>query len=467
MKAYPTRVGKIHFCGIGGIGMSGIAEILHDMDYKIQGSDTNTNNNVKRLQKKGIKIFSFQKSSNIRGISFLIISTAIKQDNPELLEARKKNIPVVHRSEMLGELMKIKWSIAIAGSHGKTTSTSLIATIFEKSNLDPTVINGGIISSWGSNAKLGKSNWLIAEADESDGSFEKLNPTIAVVTNIDPEHLDYYESFENLQKAFLRFISSIPFYGFIVLCIDHPNVRKLIPLVKDRKVITYGINESADIKASNIQNDKNFMYFDVSTKNKSEKPTKFKLPMLGIHNVRNCLASVAIATEIGIKNQQIVDCLYNFKGVGRRFDIKWNKNGITVVDDYAHHPEEIKVTLSAAKLRCPDGKIIAIFQPHRYSRLKELFSDFCKCFYDANHLFIADVYAAGEKEIFGYNRANLVKGIINEGHLGTYSLKNPANLASQLKKIIRKGDLIILLGAGSITNWANDLVEKFKNLRLE
>ncbi len=464
MTKLPISIGTIHFTGIGGIGMSGIAEILFEMGYHVQGSDISENNNIIRLRGKGIKIIIPQKSSNLIKVSLLVISTAIKNNNVELLEARKKMIPIVHRSEMLGELMRLRWSIAIAGTHGKTTTTSLIATIFENSGMDPTVINGGIISSWGSNAKLGSGDWLIAEADESDGSFAKLNPTVAIVTNIDSEHLDYYENFSNLEKAFLNFISSIPFYGFATLCIDNPNVRKLVTSVSDRKIITYGISNDADIRAINIKNDHQNMYFNVSIskrlKKVNEKQIEFKLPMLGNHNVKNCLASIAVAIEMGIELITIKQCLEKFSGVGRRFDIKGCIKGITIIDDYAHHPEEIKVTLAAARLYCPKGKIIAVFQPHRFSRLKNLFHEFCQCFYEANILFVADVYSAGEKLILGYEKNNLIMGLKENGHLGIHDLDDSNKLHSYISKIANHGDLVICLGAGSITNWSNELIEK-------
>ena len=464
MTALPLSIGTIHFTGIGGMGMSGIAEILHELGYKVQGSDLSQNANVKRLQARGIRVSVPQAAENINNVSLIVISTAITPDNIEVVEAHRRFLPVVHRAEMLGELMRLRWTVAVAGTHGKTTTTSLVATLLDAANIDPTVVNGGIISSWDSNARLGTGDWMVVEADESDGSFSRLKPTVAIVTNIDPEHLDHHGSYENLEQAFSQFISSIPFYGFATLCIDHPAVQRLLPSLTDRRVITYGLATNADIRATNLRHSAHQMLFDVMVSERIdagiEKMTDVRLPMLGEHNVQNCLAALSVCVEMGIGEQAIRKGLEQFKGVGRRFDFKGMVGGITVIDDYGHHPVEIKASLSAGRMRCPDGKLIAVVQPHRYSRLRDLFEDFCACFNEADDVLVADVYAAGEAPIEGFDKTSLVTGLHAYGHRSAAVLSDPDALADEILARANAGDLVICLGAGTITSWAGVLPEQ-------
>ena len=458
MTALPLSIGKIHFTGIGGIGMSGIAEILADLGYQVQGSDIAENTNVKRLQEKGITVSIPQSASNIDDVSIVVISTAIQEDNVELQAARARFIPVVHRAEMLGELMRLRWSVAVAGTHGKTTTTSLVATLFDAAQIDPTVINGGIIQSWGSNAKLGDGKWMVVEADESDGSFSRLKPTAAIVTNIDPEHLDHHGSYDNLELAFENFVASIPFYGFASLCIDHPAVQRLLPKIRDRRIISYGLSVMADVRAVNIRSSHDNMLFDIQLSDRlmgqAETICDISFPMLGTHNVQNALAAISVALEMGIESQIIREALANFKGVGRRFDIKGTAHGITVIDDYGHHPVEIKAALNAGRMKANGGKLIAIVQPHRYTRLRDLFDDFCSCFNDADTVIVADVYAAGEAPIDGYGKDDLVRGLQAYGHRNVFALSAPDALAELVAKQATDGDIVMCLGAGTITNWA-------------
>ena len=461
MTALPLSIGIIHFTGIGGIGMSGIAEILHELGYQVQGSDLTANANVKRLRAAGIKVTTPQQTKNLDNVSIVVISTAIKDDNVELIEARRRFLPIVHRSEMLGELMRLRWSVAVAGTHGKTTTTSLVSTLFDAARLDPTVINGGIISSWGSNARLGAGDWMVVEADESDGSFARLKPTVAIVTNIDPEHLDHHGSFENLEQAFAKFISSIPFYGFATLCIDHPAVQRLLPNISDRRVITYGLSTNADIRATNLRHENGQMSFDVLISNRlginADRLDDVTFPMLGEHNVQNCLAALAVCLEMGLDTKFIRSGLAQFKGVGRRFDIKGTSGGITVIDDYGHHPVEIKASLDAGRMYCGENKLIAVVQPHRYTRLRDLFSDFCACFNEADHVIVADVYAAGETPLNGFEKEHLAEGLRAYGHRSATLLEAPDKLAETILGLAQNGDLVMCLGAGSITQWAADL----------
>ena len=469
MTALPLSIGIIHFTGIGGIGMSGIAEILHELGYQVQGSDLSENANVVRLRSRGIKVETPQRAENLKDVSIVVISTAIKDDNIELIEARRQFLPVVHRSEMLGELMRLRWSVAVAGTHGKTTTTSLVATLFDSARLDPTVVNGGIISSWGSNARLGAGDWMVVEADESDGSFSRLKPTVAIVTNIDPEHLDHHGSFENLEQAFANFISSIPFYGFATLCIDHPAVQRLLPTISDRRVITYGLSTNADIRAANLRHENDRMIFDVLISDrlgmKTSRIEDVIFPMLGEHNVQNCLAALSVCLEMGLDIDLIRTGLAQFKGVGRRFDIKGEAGGITVIDDYGHHPVEIKAALDAGRMYCGENKLIAVVQPHRYSRLRDLFSDFCACFNEADHVIVADVYAAGEAPLDGFEKDQLAEGLRAYGHRSAHVLDTPDELAKTILTYAEAGDLVMCLGAGSITQWAADLPAGLRNLQ--
>ena len=388
-------------------------------------------------------------------------------DNPELLEARRCFLPIVHRAEMLGELMRLRWSVAIAGTHGKTTTTSLVATLLDAGNIDPTVINGGIITGWGSNARLGDSDWMVAEADESDGSFSRLNPTVAVVTNIDPEHLDHHGSFDNLKLAFKNFVASIPFYGFASVCIDHPEVQRMIPEISERRIITYGLSASADVRAANLRVCDDGMKFDVNISKRIDTSEIIKdviFPMLGEHNVLNCLAAISVALEMGVDADAIRSGLKKFKGVGRRFDYKGSASGIMVIDDYGHHPVEISAALTAARMMKPNNQVIAVVQPHRYSRLHDLFEDFCGCFNNADHVLVADVYAAGENPIEGADKTALVRGLQAIGHPSPIALESPETLAQQVFEIASSGDVVICLGAGSSTQWAADLPDSLNML---
>ena len=462
----PKNFGFFHFVGIGGIGMSGIAEILIKSGYEVQGSDVSSSKIIDRLISLGVKIFIGHDKNNIKDASIVVYSSAIKQNNPEIVEAKKLFIPIIHRSEMLSELMKLKKSIAIAGTHGKTTTTSLISKILDTNKMDPTIINGGIISSLASNAKLGQSEWMVVEADESDGSFSKLNPTAAIITNIDLEHLDYHKNEDNLENAFYNFVSSIPFYGFVCLCIDNPRTQRLISKLENKKVITYGMSANADIRATNIYYKNNKMNFSLNIKNNKkfeENVYKIEFSMIGMHNIQNALATIATGIELKIPLTKIKNTLKNFTGVERRFQKVGNFKNTTIIDDYGHHPVEINSALSAARFLAPESKIIAIFQPHRYSRLKDLFDDFCSCFNEADHVFLLDVYAAGEKPIKKFESINLEKGLADYGHKNVLYIQNQNLLAKNLLKLIQPKDLIICLGAGSITKIANNLEEVLKN----
>ena len=469
MSELPLSIGTLHFTGIGGIGMSGIAEILHDMGYKVQGSDIADNANVRRLRGKGIDIVFGQKRANVADAAIVVISTAIAGDNPEVVAARESAIPVVHRAEMLGELMRLRWSIAVAGTHGKTTTTSIVATLLDAAGIDPTVINGGIITGWGSNARLGKGLWMVVEADESDGSFQRFRPTVAVVTNIDREHIDHHASFEALESAFRSFVASVPFYGFTTLCIDHPAVQRLMKGVTDRRVITYGLGADADVRAAKVRRDGDAMRFDVLLSGRAggqgDALRDLRFPMLGEHNVQNCLAAIAVALELGVTRDVITRALAGFGGVGRRFETKGVTGGVTVIDDYGHHPVEIRAALSAGRMLCGANKLIAVMQPHRYSRLNDLFEDFCACFNDADEVLVADVYAAGETPIKGVGRDSLVKGIRAQGHKGAAALAAPDALAREIAARARKGDVVLCLGAGDITSWAARLPGELEALR--
>tara|TARA_E500000178_G_scaffold125120_1_gene124933 strand:+ start:1068 stop:2489 length:1422 start_codon:yes stop_codon:yes gene_type:complete len=469
MSELPLSIGTLHFTGIGGIGMSGIAEILFELGYQVQGSDVAENANVRRLRDKGIPVTCGQKAENIDDASIVVISTAIKPDNPELLAARERFLPIVHRAEMLGELMRLRWSVAVAGTHGKTTTTSLIATLLDSARIDPTVINGGIITGWGSNARLGKGQWMVVEADESDGSFSKLKPTVAVVTNIDPEHLDHHGTYEALEAAFFNFVAAIPFYGFATLCIDHPSVQRLMAGIKDRRIITYGLSANADVRAVNMRHEGSAMLFDVILSERTAGNTgiisDLRFPMLGEHNVQNCLAAIAVAMEMGMKPDEITTALAGFGGVGRRFETKGVSGGVTVIDDYGHHPVEIRAALQAGRMLCGTNKLVAVVQPHRYSRLADLFDDFCACFNDADEVLVADVYAAGEAPIDGIDKNALVTGLRDRGHRGPAPLESREDLAREILQRTENGDLVMCLGAGDITSWAAALANEMDILR--
>ncbi len=464
------NIGIIHFVGIGGIGMSGIAEILHNLGYQVQGSDTLESYVTKNLVQKGIKVFIGHAAKNVKGTSIVVRSSAISSDNPEIKAAIAAHIMVIKRSEMLGELMRLKISIAISGTHGKTTTTSLIAAMFEKANLDPTVINGGIVNARGTNAYLGKGDFLIAEADESDETFIKIPSTIGVITNIDPEHLNHYGNFNNLKQAFRTFINNLPFYGFGVLCKDHPEVLALSQEILDRKIITYGIdNQDVNVRAVNICNNVDSSNFDViiTFPNKQHTIKGIVLPMVGLHNVLNSLAAIAIAAELKFSDEVIKNAFVDFKGVKRRFTKTGIVNDITIIDDYAHHPAEIVATLKTAKIITTKtkGKIIAIVQPHRYSRVNDCFSEFTNCFGDADIVMIADIYAAGEQPIDGISRDILVNAIKQLNYCNqVMALEQPQNLAQIILGLAKPNDLVLFMGAGNITNWAYDLPKQLSLL---
>lgn len=463
MRGMPKDTGALHFIGIGGIGMSGIAEILNTLGYTVQGSDMAEGPNVKRLRKKGIEISVGHEDENLKakGGTFpaaVIISSAIKNSNTELQAARAANIPVVRRAEMLAELMRMKWAIAIGGTHGKTTTTSMVGQMLETADFDPTVINGGIVNAYGNNIRLGESDIMVVEADESDGTFTRLPASVAVVTNMDPEHMEHYGSFENVKAAYRQFIHNLPFYGYAVLCIDHPEVQALVPSVKDRKIITYGFNPQADVQVSNVRTNVDGSVFDVAMPDGGELKD-VHLPMLGDHNVQNAAVALAIAHEMGVKPPIMKKALAGFAGVKRRFTKTGESHGITVIDDYAHHPIEIETVLKAARMGVVenDGRVIVVMQPHRYSRLHDLFEEFCKCFNVADSVIIADVYKAGEDPIEGADKRALVEGIKSHGHRDVVALPDRKELAHMISKTARPGDTVICMGAGDITSWAYDL----------
>ncbi|MEM7170741.1 MAG: UDP-N-acetylmuramate--L-alanine ligase [Pseudomonadota bacterium] len=464
----PLDLGMIHFVGIGGIGMSGIAEILTNLGYAVQGSDVAENANVQRLRTMGVAVHVGHRASNIGDAQVVVVSSAIDKDNPEIQAARTRFIPIVRRAEMLGELMRLKSSVAVGGTHGKTTTTSLVAALLDGGDFDPTVINGGIINAYGTNAHLGQGDWMVVEADESDGSFTKLPATIAIVTNIDPEHLDFYGSTEALHNAFETFVKNIPFYGFAVLCIDHPSVQGLIGRIEDRRIISYGQSSQADVRATNLRLNGNHSKFDVISTRRGDSSVRelkdIRLPMLGQHNVMNAVAAIAVAQEMGIGEAQIRMALNGFSGVKRRFTKTGEVHGITVIDDYGHHPVEISAVLRAARQAAGSHKVIAVVQPHRYSRLDDLFEDFCSCFNDADQVIVADVYAAGEDPRPGVNRDALVEGLRRHGHRQSMALPDPECLAGMIKNSAQAGDLVVCLGAGSISAWANELPGSLERL---
>jgi UDP-N-acetylmuramate--alanine ligase len=460
IKALPLGVGTLHFVGIGGIGMSGIAELLHNLGYAVQGSDRGENANTRRLQELGVPVHIGHDEANLGEARVIVVSSAVGADNPEVVAARERLLPVVRRAEMLAELMRLKWSIAVAGTHGKTTTTSLIAALLDAAGLDPTVVNGGIINAWGSNARLGQGDWVVAEADESDGTFIKLPATVVVVTNIDPEHLDHYGSFDALREAFVTFASNIPFYGFAAVCIDHREVQGIIPRLLDRRVITYGFSPQAEVRGVDLDPSRDGIRFAaVITDRKTGAVRTLRelfLPMFGQHNVLNALAAVAIAGEMGIDDAVVRKALAAFAGVNRRFTKTGEAGGITVIDDYAHHPVEIAAVLAAAR-SIASGRVIAVVQPHRYSRLRDLFEGFCACFNDADAVVVADVYPAGEPPLPGVDRDALVEGLRTHGHRRVLALADAAELATVVERLAAAGDLVVCLGAGSISQWAHAL----------
>ncbi|KAA5604573.1 UDP-N-acetylmuramate--L-alanine ligase [Roseospira marina] len=468
MRALPLDIGPIHFVGIGGIGMSGIAEVLHNLGYAVQGSDIAANANVARLRDLGVRVAIGHDAANLGDAQVVVISSAVKCDNPEVAAARARLVPVVRRAEMLGELMRLKWAIAIGGTHGKTTTTSMVAAILEAAGLDPTVINGGIINARGTNAYLGHGDWMVVEADESDGTFTKLPATIGVVTNMDPEHLDFYGSFERMRDAYKTFVQNLPFYGFATLCIDHPEVQSLIPEVLDRKIVTYGFSPQADIRAVNLSLGPDGARFAVTVTDRVtggvETVEDLHMPMFGRHNVQNALAAIAIGHEMGVGFDVIRAGLAAFGGVRRRFTRTGEVNGVTVIDDYGHHPVEIAAVLRAARDVVRDRHVIAVVQPHRYSRLQALFEDFCTCFNDADEVVVADVHPAGESPIPGVDKGALVEGLRTHGHRNVTALPDADGLAPLVARLASPGDMVVCLGAGTISAWANALPDQLRAL---
>lgn len=460
----PGELGPIHFIGIGGIGMSGIAEVLMTQGFSVQGSDAKASKITDRLVELGATFFEGQRAENIGAAAVVVISSAIKPGNPELEEARRRHLPVVRRAEMLAELMRLRSNIAVAGTHGKTTTTTMVATLLDKGGFDPTVINGGIIHAYGSNARAGAGEWMVVEADESDGSFNRLPATIAIVTNIDPEHMEHWGTIENLRKGFYDFVSGIPFYGLAVCCTDHPEVQALVGKITDRRVVTFGFNAQADVRAVNLRFEGGRNCFDIQLQAEGAVIEGCTLPMPGNHNVSNALAAVAVARHLGMKKDEIREALGNFAGVNRRFTkVGEVLGGVTVIDDYGHHPVEIAAVLKAARQAVsatPGARVIAAHQPHRYTRLQNLFDDFCTCFNEADVVAIADVYAAGEEPIPGASRDDLVSGLIRHGHRHARALLNEEDLARLVREQARPGDIVVCLGAGTISTWANGLPAK-------
>jgi UDP-N-acetylmuramate--alanine ligase len=461
----PRDIGPVHFVGIGGIGMSGIAEVLANLGYTVTGSDVADGANVKRLRDLGIAVFIGHKAENLDGADVVVVSTAIKRDNPELVAARAKRLPVVRRAEMLAELMRLKSCVAIAGTHGKTTTTSIVAALLDAGELDPTVINGGIINAYGTNARLGAGDWMVVEADESDGTFLKLPADIAIVTNIDPEHLDHFHTFDAVQDAFRAFVENIPFYGFAVMCTDHPVVQTLVGKLEDRRILTYGENPQADIRLVELNHHDGKSRFSVLFRDREGKTThtidKLTMPMPGRHNALNATAAIAVAHELGVSDEMIRKALGSFGGVKRRFTRVGDWNGVTIIDDYGHHPVEISAVLRAAR-ESVKGKVIAVVQPHRYTRLQALFEQFCSCFNDADTVIVAPVYSAGEQPIPGVDRDALVQGLRAHGHRQAMPLEAPEKLAGLIKALAKPGDYVVCLGAGSITQWAYALPAELK-----
>lgn len=454
----PTQLGPIHFIGIGGIGMSGIAEVLMTLGYRVQGSDAKASKITDRLVKLGAVFFEGQSATNIGEAAVVVVSSAIKRGNPELEEARRRKLPVVRRAEMLAELMRLRSNIAIAGTHGKTTTTTMVATLLDKGGFDPTVINGGVIHAYGSNARAGAGEWMVVEADESDGSFNRLPATIAIVTNIDPEHMEHWGTFDALRKGFFDFVSNIPFYGLAVCCTDHPEVQALVGRVTDRRIVTFGFNAQADVRAVNLTYRNGTAHFDVLLQNEGEGVMieGCSLPMPGDHNVSNALSAIAVARHLGMKRAEIREALAGFAGVNRRFTKVGEWRGVTIIDDYGHHPVEIAAVLKAAR-QATKGRVIAVHQPHRFTRLSSLFDDFCTCFNEADVVAIAEVYAAGEDPIPGASRDDLVAGLIAHGHRHARAILNEDDLERLVREQARPGDMVVCLGAGTISAWANAL----------
>jgi UDP-N-acetylmuramate--alanine ligase len=459
----PSHLGPIHFVGIGGIGMSGIAEVLLNLGYDVQGSDASDNANVKRLRGLGARVFVGHDAKNLGEAAVVVVSTAIRRDNPELAAARENRLPVVRRAEMLAELMRLKQCVAVAGTHGKTTTTSLVATLLDAGALDPTVINGGIINAYGTNARLGEGQWMVVEADESDGTFLKLPADVAVVTNIDPEHLDHFKTFDAIKEAFRAFIENLPFYGFAVMCLDHVTVQELVGKIEDRRVVTYGENPQADVRLTDIDLTGGVSRFNVTIRDRLHGRevalNELVVPMPGHHNALNATAAIAVAYELGVSVENIRKGLAGFGGVKRRFTRVGEWNGATIFDDYGHHPVEIAAVLRAARASTTH-QVIAVVQPHRYTRLNSLFDQFATCFNDADSVIVADVYAAGEAPIEGIDKDGLVAAIKAHGHRQVQALPSPEDLPGLIRDLAKPGDYVVLLGAGNITQWAYALPEQ-------
>lgn len=463
MKGVATDIGTVHFVGIGGIGMSGIAEVMRNLGYTVQGSDLSESPTVERLRGRGITVKIGHAKENVEGAAVVVTSTAVKRTNPEVAHALENRIPVVRRAEMLAELMRLKSTVAVAGTHGKTTTTSMIAALLDAGGVDPTVINGGIIEQYGSNARMGDSDWMVVEADESDGSFLRLDGTIAVVTNIDPEHLDHYGDFDGVKDAFVEFIHNVPFYGAAILCIDHPEVQAVVGKVRDRRVVTYGFSLQADICGVNIRPVDGGSAFDVVVRQRGEEDRRIEgvqLPMPGKHNVQNALAAIAVAVEMGCADDVIRGGFGEFTGVRRRFTKVGTACGATIIDDYAHHPVEIRAVLGAARETVDargEGRVIAVMQPHRYTRLNDLMDDFQNCFNDADQVHVTPVYEAGEEPIDGVSSASLVSGLKSRGHRFAATVSDENDLAKTLAADLEPNDIVVCLGAGDITKWAANL----------
>lgn len=467
LRPIPFDLGPVHFVGIGGIGMSGVAEIMLKLGYAVQGSDAKASANTERLKQLGATIHIGHDPANLpEGLSAVVLSTAVKDDNPEVVAARERGVPLVRRAEMLAELMRLQFSIAVGGTHGKTTTTSMIAAVLDAGGLDPTVVNGGIINAYGTNAKVGDGDWIVVEADESDGSFLRLKSTVAVVTNIDAEHLDHWGDFEAVKKGFCDFIENIPFYGFAAVCIDHPEVQNLVARIENRRLVTYGVNPQAEVRATQVQMNADGAQFDVLITPRDGEPIRIdtlRLPMPGWHNVSNALAAVAVARELGVTPEAIREGLAGFGGVKRRFTTTGVARGVRIVDDYGHHPVEIAAVLRAAR-QVASGKVVAVVQPHRYTRLRDLMDEFSSCLNDADTVIVADVYAAGEAPIEGVGRDALVEGARRHGHRRVLPLESPEALPALVAAETQPGDLVVCLGAGDITQWAYALPEQLEGL---
>ncbi|WP_298297306.1 UDP-N-acetylmuramate--L-alanine ligase [uncultured Litoreibacter sp.] len=455
----PLELGAIHFVGIGGIGMSGIAEVLLNHGYKVQGSDLKSSPITKRLEKLGATVFEGQRAENLEHADVVVISSAIKPGNAELDAARLAGLPVVRRAEMLAELMRLKSNIAVGGTHGKTTTTTMVAALLDAGGIDPTVINGGIIHAYGSNARVGQGEWMVVEADESDGTFNRLPATIAIVTNIDPEHMEHWGDFDKLRQGFMDFVSNIPFYGLAVCCTDHPEVQALVGKISDRRVVTFGFNAQADVRAVNLSYKAGVAHFDIALQNDGMVIEGCELPMPGDHNVSNALSAVAVARHLGMKAEEIKEALKSFGGVNRRFTKVGEVGGVTIIDDYGHHPVEIAAVLKAAR-QATEGRVIAVHQPHRFTRLHDLFDDFCSCFNDADVVGITDIFSAGEDPIAGAGRDDLVAGLIRHGHRHARVVEDENGLEKLVREQAKPGDMVVCLGAGTISAWANALPEK-------